>query len=286
MGGPCRIHLDIDHVPDALQALLISEVNRLEQKYSRYRPDSVVSLMNEGKLFDLVDDEETIGLINFAQQCHELSHGVFDLTVGKLREVWDFKQSQLPQPDALARVLQNIGWHKLGWNGRQLFIPSTMEVDLGGLVKEFAADRLVNLMRTEGVDGLVNLAGDIAVTGPRRDESPWRVGVLNPRAPDQAIADIELYAGGMACSGDYERFVVIDDQRYCHILRPDTGYPVADGLASVTVVADQCILAGAISTIAMLKPKTEALSWLNEMELPYLAIDQSLVTYGSVEVKQ
>jgi thiamine biosynthesis lipoprotein len=156
-----------------------------------------------------------------------------------------------------------------------------MELDLGGIVKEFAADRLVAMLRECGISGLVNLAGDIAVSGPPPNESAWIVAIKHPRK-EGAIAKIKLAAGAIAGSGDYERFIEVDGQRYSHLLRPDTGYPAENSFCSVSVIAQSCLIAGSVSTVAMLKG-SEGLKWLDEMELPYLAFDQSLKAYGSIE---
>jgi thiamine biosynthesis lipoprotein len=206
---------------------------------------------------------------------------MFDPTVGILRNVWQYTEPKLPDSKKLQHMLADVGWAKLGWNGSSLVVPERMELDLGGIVKEFAADRLVAILNENGLSGLVNLAGDIAVSGPPPNEDSWTVAIKHPRQ-DGAIADIKLASGAIAGSGDYERFIVVDGIRYSHLLRPDTGYPANDSFCSVSVIAQSCLLAGSVSTVAMLKG-SDGLNWLNEMELPYLAFDQSLKAYGSIE---
>jgi thiamine biosynthesis lipoprotein len=285
MGGPCQCHLwhDSESAADTLFETLEQEVLRLERKYSRFRTDSLISKINTGQFNGVRLDEETTGLLNFAQDCFELSGHVFDLTVGSLRKVWDYNSGSLPEPDALNTLLSTVGWGRLGWDGHSLTVPDNMELDLGGLVKEFAVDRLVGMLNERQVSGLVNLAGDIAVSGPSLDGSAWKVAISHPREKG-AIAWVELITGSIAGSGDYERYMIVDGVRYSHILRPDTGYPAKNSLSSVSVIADQCLLAGAVSTIAMLKGE-HAQHWLDEMALPYLAFDQALKPFGTVEVQ-
>lgn len=285
MGGPCQCHLW--HVSksaaDRLFQALEQEVLRLERKYSRFRADSLLSQINLGQLNGQTLDEETRGLFNFAQDCFELSGHVFDLTVGSLRKVWNYNSGTLPNSDELESCLTRIGWNHLNWNGQSLIVPNGMELDLGGLVKEFAVDRLIGMLKEHRISGLVNLAGDIGVSAPNCDGSPWRIAISHPREQG-AIAWVALKEGAIAGSGDYERFMIVDGVRYSHILRPDTGYPAEDSLSSVSVIADQCLLAGSVSTIAMLKG-SGAKQWLDEMALPYLAFDQALVPFGTVEVQ-
>jgi thiamine biosynthesis lipoprotein len=109
------------------------------------------------------------------------------------------------------------------------------------------------------------------------------VGIRHPRKPQIAIAWVGLSSGGIASSGDYERFMIVDGVRYCHVLDPTSGWPVS-GLASVSVVAAQCVVAGTTSTIAMLKGVTGGLAWLREMGLPHLCVDSGCAVSGDIAV--
>jgi thiamine biosynthesis lipoprotein len=284
MGGPCKVHFwqDSQYDSSEIRQTLEAEVRRLEAKFSRYLNDSLLSKLNRGELNDQSLDEETVGLLNYATQCFELSGHMFDPTVGILRKVWRYNENQIPSSSQLKPLLECIGWEKVNWNGESLRIPPHMEIDFGGIVKEFAADRLNQLLKQFGLSGLVNLAGDIAVSDPPPNEKAWRVAIQNPRGQG-AIATIDLASGSIAGSGDYERYVEVNGKRYCHILKPDTGFPAEECFSSVSVIADSCLVAGSVATIAMLKGH-EGKGWLDDMELPYLAFDQSLNALGSIEV--
>ena len=293
MGGPCEVSLWLDPgrpvASEALFARLQAEVGRLEAKYSRFQATSLLSRLNRGELNNQALDAETCGLLNYIDQCFDLSGQLFDPTVGILRQVWDYGRAQLPDPVALGRLLPSIGWLKLGWNGHHLQMVPGMALDFGGLVKEFAVDRLVVMLKQEGVSGLVNLAGDIGTSGLQPNDRPWQVAVRHPRQSETALATLDLAVGGLAGSGDYERFITVEGKRYSHLLRPDTGFPPVDGLAAITVLADSCLMAGTVATIAMLAGPTLAgqtvQAWLDEMNLPYLAVDQTLNVFGSIKVK-
>ena len=121
-------------------------------------------------------------------------------------------------------------------------------------------------------------------TGPQYDGKPWPIGIRHPDRKTQAVAEIALADGGLASSGNYERCLQIGDRRYGHIINPKTGWPTT-GPVAVTVLADQCLVAGSAATIAMLKPLPEALAWLEQLGLPWLAIDAQLQCHGRITAR-
>jgi len=231
-------------------------------------------------------DEETAGLLNYAETCHEQSDGLFDITSGILRCAWRFDRGELPDQALIDSLLDKIGWHKLRWRNPVLeFTVAGMEIDFGGVVKEYAADRAAALCWNEGVrHGMVNLGGDIKIIGPRGDLSPWRIGIRHPRKKNTLIQPLLLSEGALASSGDYERCIEIGGIRYGHVLNPKTGWPVRY-LASVSVVADFCVVAGSASTIAMLK-EDQGPCWLERLGLPNLWVDVNGQSGGSFRQKE
>lgn len=277
MASPCELR--IEGCPQArAQALAqeaIAEVQRIEAKYSRYQAQSVVSVINAsaGRSEPVRVDEETAHLLGFADQLYHFSGGLFDITSGILRRAWDFKSGKLPTKRQLEALLPFVGWMQVVRSGDQISLPKVgMELDFGGFGKEYAADRAATLLQQQGVShGFVNLGGDIRVIGPRVDGSPWWLGIQHPRQPGQTIASVPLHIGGLATSGDYERYLIHHGKRYCHILDPRTGWPVRYW-QSVSVMAPACLAAGAITTIAMLKGRT-AQPFLQDQGVEYLLVD-------------
>jgi thiamine biosynthesis lipoprotein len=148
-----------------------------------------------------------------------------------------------------------------------------MELDFGGFGKEYAADRAATMMAARGAKhGYVNLAGDLRVLGPKPDGAPWMIGIQDPRRRGEVIATIPVYQGGLATSGDYERYFELEGQRYCHILDPNTGWPVTHW-RTVSVLAPLAVVAGNCSTIAMLK-QADGLAFLQASGMNFLAMDQ------------
>ena len=279
MGSPCELQFYDDSRVQARKRAreLIQESQRLERKYSRYLEDSFLSQINRsaGASAGITLDEETRKLFDHAATCYHLSDGLFDVTAGILRNVWNFRLPQLPDPARLSALLAVIGFDKLRWQHQTLFLAAGMEVDFGGIVKEYAADAVSRLARELGIaHGLVNLGGDFSVIGSKPDGSPWPVGIANPRQPKAMMARIDLLDGGLASSGDYARGFVLDGKRYSHILNPKTGWPCS-GLRAVSVAANLCTVAGSFATIAMLKEEQDALNWLEESGLPYVYMDSS-----------
>ncbi len=256
----------------------ISEVRRIEAKYSRYLADSVVSNINRtagGPPATL--DTETISLLNYAHTCYQQSEGLFDISSGVLRRAWNFKATDVPSRASIDAVLGLVGWDKVERDADSIRLPHAgMEIDFGGFGKEYAVDRAASVLASYGIaNAMINLGGDMMALGPHADGRPWGVGIRHPRAVGTTHTTVSLVAGAIATSGDYERFIEVDGKRYCHILNPKTGWPVEDGFQSITVLAPTCLVAGSATTIAMLKGKTAGLAWLDALGLPYLAVDSS-----------
>jgi thiamine biosynthesis lipoprotein len=275
MGCPCAVSLGGPQAREIAEAV-IAEVQRIERVYSRYVPDSVVSAINEtarsGGAIDI--DEETAEIIDAAFELHRRSDGLFDITSGALRTVWNEDAVAPPDAATLANILDRVGLDKVAWKRPRLaFAQSGMEIDFGGIAKEYAADRVAELCRSMGAArGIVDLGGDLALFGGNPDCSPWRVGVADPDMPTRAAATLFVHgSGGVATSGAYRRFWEFAGVRYGHIFDPRTGWPV-EGLLSVTVVAESCAEAGALSTIAMLKGKQGA-DWLTSHADAHIYID-------------
>lgn len=290
MGSPCALHLYAERA-DALEALAAScraEIDRLEAKYSRYRDDSLISRLNDsaGHGCGIDVDDETAALLDYADTAHRQSGGLFDITSGALRGAWDFRSGRLPSREAVETLLCRVGWERVRWERPRLVLPQPgMEIDFGGVVKEYAADRIAELCRRAGArHGLVDLGGDLSVVGPHPDERPWRIGIRDPRDARRPLTTVAVYGGGVATSGDYERCMVIDGETYGHLLDPRTGWPVR-GPISVTVLAPHCLIAGTTSTVAMLSGETGARTWLDRVGLPNVRIDRKHQVHAAWELK-
>ena len=271
MASPCEVLLaDAERSnAEAMGECVANEAWRVERKYSRYKNDSVVALINNSRGGDLVLDDETALLMDFAQHCFELSHGMFDITSGVLRAAWHFDRSdRLPLPEVVEQLLQRVGFDKLRWQRPVLSVPDGMELDFGGFGKEYAVDRAYDLL-TERCKAafLINFGGDL-----RANRAPpkglWRVGIERPDTHREASTLLELEHGALATSGDSHRYLMRNGVRYGHILNPRTGWPVFGAPRAVTVAASSCTEAGLLATMASLQGR-EAEQFLKESGARY-----------------
>ena len=271
MNSPCEILLEAPEQKLAAQWLKIAatEVWRIEQKFSRYLPDNYLYQINHsaGKPFQV--DVETAKLLDFADHCYRLSDGLFDVSSGILRKAWCFDGSdRIPDQASIDPLLPLVGWHKIHWHNSRIVLPAGMEIDLGGIAKEYAADRVALLLQSvaSSCGCLVNLGGDIAVGGDRHQDHCWRVGIESPDGRE--TEELSLSAGGLATSGDVHRYLLKDGKRYSHILNPRSGWPIEQVPRSVTVMADSCTEAGLLATLSLLCGRA-AENFLNQQEVRY-----------------
>jgi thiamine biosynthesis lipoprotein len=257
MASPCEVRLDCadQELAGVLAAVAEGEARRIENKFSRYRADSVISQINRSGPAGVLVDVETAALLGYAAHFHEISGGLFDITSGVLRRVWTFDGSErTPTPEAVEALMPLIGWGKVDWTGQCLTLPEGMEIDFGGLGKEYAVD--CALLRVQAISPstpvLINFGGDLRVSGPRWHGERWRVAIESVDRYGRCEALLEIAEGALTTSGDARRYLLKDGVRYSHILDPRTGWPVENPPRSVTVAAPTCIEAGLLSTLAML----------------------------------
>ena len=294
MGSPCALFFRGNNKKfnSALAIKLESEIKRLENRYSRFLPDSITTQINRlagtGNVMKV--DKETASLLDYAQTCYKQSEGLFDITSGSLRTLWNYQdlsdKQSLPDESDIQLALEKIGWGKVEFHHGSICLPvAGMEIDFGGIVKEYAADCVATLAEREGcVSGMVELGGDIRIFGVGIETEkmpPWQIGIRDPFNTGHPHALIDLHYGALATSGDYERYTLIRGKKYSHILNPITGWPV-EGYSSVSVIADQCVLAGTAASLAVLKGENGE-QWLRELGLPFLCIDPQGKATGTIQ---
>jgi thiamine biosynthesis lipoprotein len=258
MGSPCELLFDTgdESLAQALTTAAAGEAWRIEAQFSRYLPDNVVHRINIAAGRAITVDDETADLLDFAAALFGLSEGRFDISSGVLREAWNFDGGdQLPDAAAVAHVLKKVGWHKVSWVRPTLTMPAGMQIDFGGIGKEYAVDKAAGIIaELSNIPVLVNFGGDLFATAAARKQGGWQVGIeAYDAAESRAQRLIRLQNGALATSGDARRYILRDGIRYGHILDPHTGWPVRGAPRSVTVAADTCTEAGMIATLAMLR---------------------------------
>jgi thiamine biosynthesis lipoprotein len=256
MASPCELllHIASHAAATELGTLVAQEAWRVERKFSRYRDDSVTAWIHAHRNGEIRVDEETASLIDFASRCFDLSEGLFDITSGVLRHAWKFDGSdRIPEAAAVERLLPLVGFGKVRWQSPVLFLPAGMELDFGGLGKEYAIDRAYDLLATRcSAAFLINFGGDLRANRPP-PYGPWQIGIERPDTDRTATMILDLEHGALATSGDSRRYLLKNGIRYGHILDPRTGWPVSNSPRSVTVAASSCTEAGLLSTLALLR---------------------------------
>lgn len=257
MGSPCELLVETDNKDLALDLLRIvaNEAWRVEDKFSRYLPDNIIAQINQSAGESVTVDDETANLFDFAETLYQLSDKRFDITSGVLRKVWTFDGTdRIPSARDIKAVVNNIGWHQVSWQRPTICLRADMQVDIGGIGKEYAVDKAAGLLaKKTSCACLVNFGGDLVIVGKSRSAKGWQIGIEAPgRDNAKAQKRIRLKTGALATSGDSRRYLRKNGKRYSHILNPLTGWPIEGAPRSITVAADTCTQAGMLATLAML----------------------------------
>ncbi len=249
-----------------LNARVLEWVAGFEAKYSRFLPGSLITRINDAAgQHPVAIDAETEQLFALCDQMHFITGGVFDPSSLPLIQLWNWKTATVPSQAERARAQQKVGWRKVQRPPGQVFLPEPgMGLDLGGMGKEFAVDRVAQLLAGAGVTGaLVDFGADVRVVGLPPDGRPgWHIGLDDPRQPGRCWCGLGLREGAVATSGDYLRRFEIKGRRYGHILDVRTGEPVDNGCRAVSVLAPSCTLAGMVSTAVFVLGSVEGMRLL------------------------
>jgi FAD:protein FMN transferase len=270
LGSKCQL---IYAAPDAATAeayrnAAFDWLSDFEARFSRFLPDSEINRVNAnaGVVWSEIDRQWEV-LLDLCAHCQFVTEGAFDATSLPLSLLWDWKRKHdsLPSAEEIAAARKVMGWKRIQRAPGRIFLPQKgMMLDFGGIGKEFAVDYLKELALRMGIDrALVDLGGDIAVSGDAPEGDGWQVGLENPADTESCYGAIRLRSGAaVATSGDYRRCFELDGRIYGHILDCRTGWPVANGTRAVTVIAPRCIVAGMLSTSAMVIGGAAAIAML------------------------
>lgn len=228
--------------------------------------------------------EETAALIEKAISYSELSDGAFDITIGTLSSLWNFKENNgvIPAQEEITNALSCVGYQNIlvDHNSITLTNPST-QIDLGGIAKGYIADQMKNYLNEEGItSGIIDLGGNILTVGPKESNDSYHIGIQKPFADTGAsIAAVEISDNSLVSSGVYERYFEKDGTIYHHILNPKTGYPFENNLLSVTIITHSSADADALSTTCFalgLENGMQLIQNLDDTEAVFITEDYQL----------
>ncbi|MBL9188192.1 MAG: FAD:protein FMN transferase [Opitutaceae bacterium] len=258
LGTTCEVQYAApggDAQAQGFERAAVAWVTAFEAKYSRFRPDSLVSRINAaaGREWIAVDAEME-GLLKLCDTLHFMTQGVLDPTALPLLRLWDYKAAQprIPATAEIAAALALVGWKKVQRAPGKVFLPvAGMALDFGGFGKEYAVDFVARIAGEHGItSALVDFGHDLRALGRPPGRPAWHIGLEDPRQPGRSDGSLAILGQGVASSGDYLRSFTIEGKRYGHIIDPRTGWPVANGCTQATVVASSCLQAGVLSTTA------------------------------------
>jgi thiamine biosynthesis lipoprotein len=236
---------------DALEAAF-QEVERINVLMSHYRPDSEVSRITRfaGKR-EIRVSPETLEVIERALYFSRLSEGAFDITIGSIFRLWNFREGKIPDDQSLRENLKRVDYRKVKVDGAasSVFLEdSGMELDLGAIAKGYAVDLACAVLLKKGMEGfLVKLGGESKAHGEKEPGVPWIIGIQHPRLPSELLAKLKVRNAAISTSGDYEKFFLRGGERYHHILNPSTGMPAPE-CQSATILAPASMDADALAT--------------------------------------
>lgn len=249
----------------------MEEINRIERLISSWDSSSETAAINQqaGKQSVKVS-KELFELIQRANAIAKLTDGAFDISYASVDQLWDFngQEARRPTVAALQASIAKIGYQQIEMNNEEYTVFLTrdgMKIGFGAIGKGYAADRVKSLLKTAGAPGgIVNASGDMAVWGEDHNGEPWKVGIVNPMNKNRVFARFSLMDNAVVTSGDYERFLYLDGERYGHIINPRTGYPI-QGVVSCTVFAPKAELADALATALFVMGTETGMAFVDQL---------------------
>jgi FAD:protein FMN transferase len=260
-----------------LKAKIEQRLKAINQSLSAYLSDSEISRFNDfqraGEKFKISPDFYQV--IKTAQDIFKLSDGAWDGTVNPLVDLWGFgrqgPKNKIPSPGEIAALLPEIGFGNLEIleNGFLIKKRSSVTLDLSSIAKGFGVDQIAALLQQEGFqDYLVEIGGEVFAAGYRKDGRPWRVGINRPQKQatfDDVYKVVNLHNKAFATSGDYRNFFEIEGVRYSHVIDPKTGYPVSNGVVSVSIIAASCSYADGLATAVMVMGPERGIEFIDRL---------------------
>lgn len=268
---------------DALRFEIDKRLEEINNSMSTYIPSSEISRFNSmretGK--KMYVSEDFLKVAKVARDIYEITQGAWDATVMPLIELWGFANSNgkisemrtdIPHPNIIKHVLNNIGFDKIEISDQGYLEKRqrSVSIDFASIAKGYAVDQVANVIRKEGIHNfLVEIGGEVYTSGRRGDGRNWRIGINTPRrdSPENMIyGAVDLTNEALATSGDYRNFFEVNGKFYSHIMDPRTGYPVSNGVVSVSIIADTCVFADGLATGVMVMGPSNGIELVNRLD--------------------
>lgn len=272
----------------------VAEINNVSVSYSdeasgKAKQDSLPDdALEVSRTCDVSDD--TTAVLRRAAEVSESTGGLFDITISQIMDLWGFRSDKYKVPDAqeLAALLAEVDYRKVELGEDTVTLPVDIKIDLGGIAKGFAADRVMEIFKKHGVtSGIITLGGNVQALGQHPEGRPWNVAIADPYEPDKTFASIQIEDCAAVTSGGYQRYFVENGVTYHHIIDPRTGYPADSGLVSVTIVSPDGTLADGLSTSLFIMGLENASEYWrqhsNQFEAVFVTADETTYVTGGLE---
>jgi thiamine biosynthesis lipoprotein len=235
-----------------LENKIKNEFNRIYNKFSPSVKTGVLYKINHRRKDKIIIDNETKYLIEKSNYFSNLSKGIFDITIKPIIDLWGFENTDkhytIPNKNILKRKLEFVNYKKILIKNNLLYLPKNFEIDLGGIAKGYAVDKVSKIFQQYNInDFLINAGGDLIAKGKNPDGEEWKIGIQNPRGAG-IIKIIEIEKKAVATSGDYQRYFIKNGIRYHHIISPFSGQPFRKWI-SMTIIANTCMEADSLATV-------------------------------------
>jgi thiamine biosynthesis lipoprotein len=280
MGTTYHIKIVTGYFDDtaALEKDIQKRLESVDKSMSTYRKDSEISSFNT---FKRVGEKISISndfyhVMTVAAKLHKLTNGAWDGTIKPVVDLWGFgsseRKEEIPAEQEIRALLYPSGFHRI-----QIFDDpslakhkSNTSLDLASIAKGYAVDAIATLLTGRGITNyLIEIGGEVYASGLKKDGQPWKVGINQPRkdaAFNHVYKIITLRDMALATSGDYRNFFEIKGKRYSHVIDPRTGYPVHNGVVSVSIIANSCTFADGLATAVMVLGVEKGLALINELD--------------------
>lgn len=263
---------------------IIAEIVRIEELISDWKPTSQVSQINQNAGISPVKvDLEVFQLTQRALYFSQITDGAFDISFAAMERIYDFQEGwmdEFPADSLRLKAIEKVGWENIFLDevNQTIYLKKEgMKIGFGATGKGYAADKAKEFAQSLGIQaGIIDASGDMATWGLQPDESFWKIGIHNPLQPEKPLDILSVRNAAMTTSGSYEKFVLIGDTRYSHIINPKTGIP-ASGLISVTVIGPNAEFANGLSTSIMVLGKKEGLKLIQKFpDYAYLIMSDNV----------
>lgn len=277
---------------DFFLAKAVTEISRIEDLLSTYKPTSETNLINENAGIKPVKvSDEVFALIKRSKKISEITEGTFDITYGSIeKRFWNFdtKMTSLPDENLAKKSIALINYRniELDAENKTVFLKNKgMRIGFGGIGKGYAAEKTKILIKNLGIKaGIINASGDLSCWGTPENGKPWTIGIANPDFSEMPFSTLEITDLAIATSGNYEKFAMINGKKYSHTINPKTGFPIS-GIKSVTVISPNAEISDAFATPISILGVEAGLSLINQLkDIECVMIDNDNQIYYSENI--